>query len=96
MPFVADWGAFLFPYFFMALTSGSAAADAVPPYVWATLIGIFAQYLLFPLNMLLWMLQLPWPVRYTPFVYELVYILLSFVSKTFLVLTISIGIAAGR
>ena len=77
VPFVFTWG-FIWAAFALAVKS---AIDAVPWFVYAVVIGIFIQYCLFALPIVLhytgtWLVDNFW--------YEAAYIVLSFVSKFYL------------
>jgi len=84
LPFVATWG-FVATAFALAIKS---AQDQVPWFVYAVVIGLFVQYSLF---------ALPIVLHYTGFVlvsnfwYEVAYIALSFISKAYLDWIILIG-----
>lgn len=85
--FVAQWVA-IFVYFFVAITT----TDDVPVYVYLIVFGLFFNFSLFALNPFLHYLRaFGWISDFTN--YELVFILLSFVSKFFLDWTLIIGSA---
>lgn len=93
--FLGQW-AVIFTYFFAAITSPRPpGAEPVPWFVYSIVIGLFVQFSLF--GVLLLLHYLGWPkFLANPYYAELGFVSLSFISKFFLDWNILIGIALNQ
>lgn len=85
LPFALTWG-FIFPAFVLAVLSST---KTVPWFVWSIVVGLFAQYCMFALPILLHYNGI-WPLK-PNCRYEMAYIFLSFMSKAWLDWILIIG-----